>query len=66
MIITEKRIHGYSTMSLISLKTLRALMSRSHARYTAGISLLVMIRADLIAERIAIDSYQHALRYLSD
>ena len=66
MTITEKRIHGYNTMSLISLKTLRALMSRSHAKYLAGISLLEMIREDLMAERIAIHSYQHALRYLSD
>ena len=40
------------------------LVSRSHAQYTAGTSLVDMIREDLVAERIAIDSYRGFIRYL--
>jgi bacterioferritin len=42
------------------------LLSCSHAEYVAGASLIEMIREDLVAERIAIDSYLGALRYLGD
>lgn len=37
---------------------------RSHAEYVEGNSLLDMIREDLIAERIAIESYGEIIRYL--
>ncbi len=42
------------------------LSSRSHAEYVAGSSLIDMIREDLVAERIAIDSYRAMIRYLDD
>ena len=42
------------------------LAERSHAEYVAGQSLESMIREDLIAERIAIDSYKEAIRYLGN
>lgn len=42
------------------------LMSRSHAEYVAGDSLEDMIKEDLVAERIAIDSYRDIIKYLSD
>jgi bacterioferritin len=43
-----------------------SLSSRSHAEYVTGASLSEMIKEDLIAERIAIDSYREMIRYLGD
>ena len=43
-----------------------SLASRSHAEYVAGSSLLDMIKEDLVAERIAIDSYREKIQYLGD
>ena len=40
------------------------LSQRSHAEYVAGTTLLEMIREDLVAERIAIDSYREMIQYL--
>src|SRR5256714_9589152 len=40
------------------------LTSRSHAEYVEGNSLEEMIKEDLIAERIAIDSYREMIQYL--
>ena len=40
------------------------LVERSHAEYVAGETLADMIREDLVAERIAIDSYGEAIAYL--
>ncbi len=40
------------------------LSKRSHAEYVAGENLIEMIREDLVAERIAIDSYGEMIRYL--
>jgi bacterioferritin len=40
------------------------LLTRSHSEYVAGTSLTDMIREDLIAERIAIDSYREMIGYL--
>ena len=40
------------------------LAGSSHAEYVAGDSLSSMIREDLIAERIAIDSYRDMINYL--
>jgi bacterioferritin len=40
------------------------LADRSHAEYAAGTNLLDMVREDLIAERIAIDSYRSTVKYL--
>jgi bacterioferritin len=40
------------------------LATRSHAEYVEGDSLLDMIKEDLVAERIAIDSYGEMIRYL--
>lgn len=42
------------------------LESRSHAQYVEGNSLASMIREDLVAERIAIDSYRDIIHYLGD
>lgn len=42
------------------------LVSRSHAEYVAGDSLLSMIKEDLVAERIAIDSYRDIIHYLGE
>lgn len=42
------------------------LTRRSHSEYIPGESLLEMIREDLVAERIAIDSYKEIIRYLGD
>jgi bacterioferritin len=43
---------------------LESLVGRSHAEYVAGESLVGMIKEDLVAERIAIDSYRDIIRYL--
>jgi len=40
------------------------LLTRSHAEYVEGKGLVDMIREDLVAERIAIDSYGEMIRYL--
>jgi bacterioferritin len=42
------------------------LTGRSHAEYVAGTSLVEMIKEDLVAERIAIDSYRELIRYLGE
>jgi bacterioferritin len=40
------------------------LLTRSHAEYVEGTSLTDMIKEDLVAERIAIDSYREMINYL--
>jgi len=40
------------------------LTSRSHAEYVEGEGLLDMIQEDLVAERVAIDSYGEMIRYM--
>jgi bacterioferritin len=42
------------------------LTSRSHSEYVEGKNLSDMIREDLVAERIAIESYNEIIRYLGD
>jgi len=42
------------------------LSGRSHSEYVEGEELIDMIREDLIAERIAIDSYREIIEYLGD
>lgn len=42
------------------------LASRSHSEYVEGDSLVDMIREDLVAERVAIESYSEIVRYLGD
>jgi bacterioferritin len=42
------------------------LASRSHAEYVEGENLLDMIREDLVAERIAIDSYREMIAYVGE
>ncbi len=44
----------------------RDLAARSHAEYVEGASLEDMITEDLVAERIAIDSYRGIVQYLGD
>jgi bacterioferritin len=43
-----------------------SLATRSHAQYVPGNTLIEMIKEDLIAERIAIDSYGEMIRYVGD
>ncbi len=43
-----------------------SLTKRSHAEYVEGSTLATMIRENLVAERIAIDSYRSLIQYLSD
>jgi bacterioferritin len=40
------------------------LLTRSHSEYVEGNTLIDMIREDLVAERIAIESYTEMIRYL--
>ena len=42
------------------------LLSRSHSEYVEGQTLTDMIKEDLIAERIAIDSYTEMIRYVGN
>jgi bacterioferritin len=42
----------------------KGLSDRSHAEYVAGNSLSDMIRENLVAERVAIDSYKEMIAYL--
>jgi len=39
---------------------------RSHSQYVEGQTLLDMVREDLVAERIAVESYNEIIRYLGD
>ena len=41
-------------------------MNRSHSEYVEGRTLTDMLREDLVAERIAIDSYSEIVRYLGN
>src|SRR5882672_1315181 len=42
------------------------LLTRSHAEYVEGETLTDMIKEDLVAERIAIDSYREIIQYLGN
>lgn len=42
------------------------LLMRSHAEYVEGTGLIDMIKEDLVAERIAIDSYREMIKYLGN
>lgn len=42
------------------------LATRSHSEYVEGDSLLSMVKEDLVAERVAIDSYSEMIRYLGE
>jgi bacterioferritin len=42
------------------------MLTRSHSEYVEGETLLDMIKEDLVAERIAIESYSEIIRYLGD
>jgi bacterioferritin len=43
-----------------------ALLTRSHSEYVEGGSLLDMIKEDLVAERVAIDSYREMIEYIGN
>lgn len=43
-----------------------SLTKRSHADYVAGISLTQMIKENLIAERIAVETYREMVAYIGD
>lgn len=43
-----------------------SLISRSHSEYVAGTDLKEMIEEDLVAERIAIDTYKEMIEYLEE
>jgi bacterioferritin len=42
------------------------LLTRSHSEYVEGTSLVAMIQEDLVAERVAIDSYREMIAYLGN
>lgn len=42
------------------------LLTRSHSEYVEGQNLVDMIKEDLVAERVAIDSYNEMIRYVGD
>ena len=42
------------------------LLTRAHSEYVEGTSLVDMIREDLVAERVAIDSYREMIAYIGD
>jgi len=42
------------------------MLSRSHSEYVEGETLMDMIKEDLVAERIAIDSYREIIDYLAN
>jgi bacterioferritin len=42
------------------------LLTRSHSEYIEGDDLVDMIKEDLVAERIAIDSYSEMIRYIAE
>jgi bacterioferritin len=42
------------------------LLSRSHAEYVEGTTLVDMIKEDLVAERVAIDSYREIVNFLGE
>jgi bacterioferritin len=44
----------------------KGLSGRSHAEYVEGESLIEMIREDLVAERIAIESYGEMIQYIGN
>ena len=44
----------------------QGLHARSQSEYVGGVNLMGMIREDLVAERIAIDSYSQMIRYIGD
>ncbi len=44
----------------------QGLLTRSHAEYVEGDTLTDMIKEDLVAERIAIDSYRDMINYLGN
>jgi len=43
-----------------------SLLTKSHAEYAEGDTLLDMIKEDLVAERIAIDSYREMIQYFGN
>jgi bacterioferritin len=42
------------------------MLDRSHSEYVAGTSLVEMIKEDLVAERIAVDSYREMIQYIGE
>jgi bacterioferritin len=44
----------------------QGLVMRSHSEYIEGTTLLDMIQEDLVAERVAIESYTEMIRYIGD
>ncbi len=40
------------------------LLTRSHSEYVEGVTLVDMIKEDLVAERVAIDSYTEMIKYV--
>jgi len=42
------------------------LATRSHSEYDASTDLLTMVREDLVAERVAVESYQEIIRWIGD
>ena len=63
---TPIRLRSGLSSSVVSPIFLLGLLTRSHAEYVEGDSLIDMIKEDLVAERIAIDSYREMIHYLGN
>ena len=67
MFFEKGRFMGNQKPFLTDIKELRkGITSRSHSEYVEGDSLMDMIKEDLVAERIAIDSYAEMIRYIGE
>jgi bacterioferritin len=42
------------------------MLARSHSEYVEGVTLVDMVKENLVAERIAVESYGEIIRYLGD
>jgi bacterioferritin len=42
------------------------ILGRSHSEYVEGVTLVDMIKEDLVAERVAIDTYTEMIRYIEE
>jgi bacterioferritin len=59
-VLNDVQLNGQPNFSPDGLAT------RSHSEYVEGNDLISMIREDLVAERIAVESYTEIIRWLDD
>ncbi|HEY2509843.1 MAG TPA: ferritin-like domain-containing protein, partial [Polyangiaceae bacterium] len=44
----------------------KVVATRSHTQYVAGTTLVEMLKEDLVAERVAVDTYTQIIRYIGE